>query len=78
MIRAFQDGATPEAIVRRCTTTTLADIYAVIGYYLSHRSDIDAYLATREQQAEKTHQRIEATQGDLAELRRRILARQSA
>ena len=78
VIRAFQDGATPEALVQRYPTTTLADIYAVIGYYLGHRADIDAYLATREQLAEVTHQRIEAAQGDLAELRRRILGRQGS
>jgi len=32
VIQAFQDGATPEAIVQRYPTTTLADIYAVIAY----------------------------------------------
>ena len=37
VIRAFQDGATPEAIVQRYPTTTLADIYAVVAYYLRHR-----------------------------------------
>jgi uncharacterized protein (DUF433 family) len=31
VIRALQDGATPEAIVQRYPTTTLADIYAVIA-----------------------------------------------
>ena len=34
VIRAFQDGATPEAIAQRYPTATLADIYAVIAYYL--------------------------------------------
>ena len=37
VIRAFEDGATPEAIVQRYPTTTLADIYAVVAYYLRHR-----------------------------------------
>jgi uncharacterized protein (DUF433 family) len=76
VIRAFQDGATPEAIVQRYPTTTLADIYAVIAYYLRHREDIEAYLDAREQQAQAVRQRIERHQGDLADLRCRLRARQ--
>jgi len=76
VIRAFQDGATPEAIAQRYPTATLADIYAVIAYYLRHRQEVEAYLAEREQQAQEVRQRIERHQGDLAEFRRRILARQ--
>lgn len=76
VIRAFQDGATPEAIAQRYPTTMLADIYAVIAYYLRHREDIEAYLAEREQQAHEVRQRIESHQGGLADLRDRLLARQ--
>jgi uncharacterized protein (DUF433 family) len=78
VIRAFQDGATPEAIVQRYPTTTLADVYGVIAYYLRHRDDIEAYLEQRERQAGEIRQRIEARQGDLGELRRRLLARRGA
>ena len=76
VIRAFQDGSTPEAIAQRYPTATLADIYAVIAYYLRHREDIEAYLEEREQRAQEVRQRIEHHQGDLAELRSRLLARQ--
>ena len=55
VIWAFQDGATPEAIAQRYPTATLADIYAVIAYYLRHRQEVDAYLAEREQQAQVFH-----------------------
>src|SRR3982751_3755101 len=75
VVRAFQDGATPEAIVQRYPTTTLADVYAVIAYSLRHPTDIDAYLATRERQADEVRERIEAGQGDMSDLRRRLLAR---
>jgi uncharacterized protein (DUF433 family) len=78
VIRAFQDGATPEAIAQRYSTVTLADIYAVISYYLRHREDVDAYLADREQQAQEVRQRIERHQRDLADLRSRLLARQQS
>ena len=76
VIRAFQDGATPEAIAQRYPTATLADIYAVIAYYLRHQADLDAYLDVREQQAQEVRQRIEHHQGDLADLRSRLRARQ--
>ncbi len=78
VIRAFEDGATPEAIAQRYSTVTLADVYAVIAYYLRHREDIEAYLAGREQRAQEVRQRIEGQQGDLAALRGRLLARQRA
>src|SRR5436190_1517019 len=72
VIRAFQDGATPEAIAQRYPTAALADIYAIIGYYLRHPEDIDLYLAERERQAQKVRERIEGEQGDLAGLRNRL------
>jgi uncharacterized protein (DUF433 family) len=47
VIRAFQDGATPETFVQRYSTLALPDVYAVIAYYLRHRSEIEEYLARR-------------------------------
>ena len=38
LVAAFQDGATPEEIAQQYPSIPLADIYAVIGYYLNHRS----------------------------------------
>jgi uncharacterized protein (DUF433 family) len=75
VIRAFQDGATPETIVQHYSTLTLPDVYAVIAYYLRHREEIEAYLIQREQKAEETRQRIESQQGDLSAIRARLLAR---
>lgn len=77
VVHAFQDGATPEAIVQRYPTTTLADIYAVIAYYLNHKETIEEYLRERERRAAETRQKIEQRQGDLKELRLRLLAQQS-
>jgi uncharacterized protein (DUF433 family) len=76
VLRAFQDGATPEAIVQRYSTLALPDVYAVIAYYLRHRSEVEGYLAQREQKAEEVRQRLERQQGDLGETRARLLARQ--
>ncbi len=62
VIHAFQDGATPETIVQRYESLKLADVYAVIGYYLSHQDEVDAYLSKREDEAETLRQEIEAVQ----------------
>lgn len=78
VIRAFQDGATPEAIVQRYSTLALPDVYAVIAYYLRHRADVEGYLARREQRAEEVRQRIESQRGDLSEIRARLLAQRQA
>jgi uncharacterized protein (DUF433 family) len=78
VVRAFQDGATPETIVQRYSTLTLPDAYAVIAYYLRHRNEVEEYLARREQQAEEVRKRIEGQQGDLSAIRARLLARRQA
>ena len=78
VIRAFEDGATPETIAQQYASTTLADVYGVIAYYLRHRDEVATYLAEREQQADEVRSRIESRQGDLSELRSRLLARKSA
>ncbi len=78
VVGAFQDGATPEAIAQRYSTLALSDVYAVVAYYLRHRGEVDAYLARREQMAGETRQRIQATQGDLSEIRARMLVQRKA
>src|SRR5438874_13401493 len=78
VIRAFQDGATPETIVQRYSTLALSDVYAVIAYYLRHRGEVEAYLARREQKAEEAGVRVASTQGDLSQIRARLLAKRVA
>ncbi len=74
VVSAFQDGATPETIVQRYSTLALADVYAVVAYYLRHRSEVEEYLARREKKAQEVRQRIESQQGDLSEIRARVVA----
>ena len=78
VVRAFQDGATPETIVQRYSTLGLPDVYAVLAYYLRHPNEVEQYLAQREQKAEQVRQRIESQQGDLSEIRARLLTRRRA
>jgi uncharacterized protein (DUF433 family) len=77
VIRAFQDGATPETIVQRYDTLCLADVYAVISYYLTHRQAIDDYLRGREEEAEELRRRIEVAQPHRPGFRDELLARRA-
>jgi uncharacterized protein (DUF433 family) len=78
VIHAFEDGATPETIVQQYPTTTLADTYGVIAYYLRHRTEVSAYLAEREHQAEEVRTRVESQQADLEAVRSRLRVRRNA
>jgi uncharacterized protein (DUF433 family) len=78
VVRAFQDGATPETIVQRYPTLALPDVYAVIAYYLRHRTEVEHYLATRERKAEEVSRRTRSHQGDLGGIRARLLAHREA
>ena len=41
--RFFAEGATAEEIAQQHPTLALADIYAVLSYYLRRREEADAY-----------------------------------
>ncbi len=53
VISAFNDGATAEETVYRYPTLQLADVYAVISYYLRRKKQMDVYLHKRKNTAEK-------------------------
>lgn len=78
VVAAFDEGATPEEICQRYDTLQLGDVYAVIGYYLGHRQEIDTYLRSRAQAAHRVRQEIEAAQPPRPGLRAQLLARQAA
>jgi len=45
IVFSFLDGLSPETIVAESfPTLSLEQVYGAIAYYLSHRSEIDAYL----------------------------------
>ena len=77
VIRAFQDGTSPETIVQRYSTLSLSDVYITIGYYLRHQQEIESYLNEREQLAESFRQRFSEIQPDLSLIRARLLSQQT-
>ena len=78
VILEFQDGASPEMIVQHYDTLALSDVYAVIGYYLRPREEIQSYLDDREPRGTDVRRRIEESQRDLGDIRRRLLAARPA
>jgi len=72
---AFNDGATAEEIVQQYPSLPLADVYAVIGYYLQNRDAVEAYLHERQQQRQQIRQQNEA-RFDPQGVRDRLLRRQ--
>jgi hypothetical protein len=77
VIHEWNKGTSAKGIAHAYSTLNLADVYAVIGYYLHHQEEVDAYLLAREEQAEKLRQEIEARQPDRSNLRAKLLARRA-
>lgn len=69
---AFNQGATPEQIVQDYDSLSLGQVYAVIGYYLRHRDEVDGYLAKRR----RRHNELRS-QYNQKGIRERLLARRS-
>ncbi len=76
VIAAFTEGATAEEIVAQYPSLSLADVYAVIGYYLQQRAEVEAYLSQRRQLAADVRQHNEAS-FDPDGIRDRLLARRT-
>jgi uncharacterized protein (DUF433 family) len=76
IIHAFWRGATPEQIVQDYDPLTLAQVYGVLHYYLTHRRTVDAYLKTQDRLDKKLRGELGAEHRQfLTNLRRRMEAR---
>jgi uncharacterized protein (DUF433 family) len=60
VIHAFDEGYSPEDIVRSWSTLSLRDVYAVLTYYLDHRDEVQEYMRQTEQDAAALRKEIEA------------------
>lgn len=77
VVEAFNDGAGAEDIVSMYPSLDLADVYAVIAYYLRRRAEVDAYLRRREEAGAAVRAENEA-RFDPHGVRERLLARRAA
>jgi uncharacterized protein (DUF433 family) len=76
VVAAFKEGATAEEIVYQSPSLNLADVHAVIGYYLQRRSDVETYLRQRQQQSDEVRGQNE-TRFDPRGIRDRLFARRA-
>src|SRR5260221_2220000 len=60
VVEQYENGMTPEDLIRAYDTLELADVHAVIAYYLRHRDEVCAYLKRREEEAKALRAKIEA------------------
>jgi uncharacterized protein (DUF433 family) len=76
LVAAFNAGQSAEEIVLGYPTLNLADVYAVLTYYLRHRDEVDGYVRERRREADLLRARIE-TEFEPRSIRERLLARRT-
>jgi uncharacterized protein (DUF433 family) len=65
VVEQYENGMTAEDLVRAYDTLQLADVHAVIAYYLRHRESVGTYLQRRRAEAEALRGKIESGQPPL-------------
>ncbi|HEX6605690.1 MAG TPA: DUF433 domain-containing protein [Chloroflexia bacterium] len=76
VVAAFEEGATAEEIVLQYPVLKLSDVYLVIGYYLRHRAEVEAYLQQQQELADRIYEENKKRL-DPDGLRDRLLARRA-
>jgi uncharacterized protein (DUF433 family) len=76
VVTAFLEGATAEEILEQYPSLQLSDIYTVIGYYLRHKTEVDAYLLERQRRASEVRQEAQKRFNPVG-IRDRLLARRN-
>ena len=81
VVYQYQQGNSAESILESFPSLRLADIHAVISYYLNHRKQVSEYLHDQKKKARTVREDIEsdpAYKARVGELRARIKARSSS
>jgi uncharacterized protein (DUF433 family) len=59
IVEQYENGMSPEDLVRAYNTLQLADVYCAIAYYLNHKGEVLAYLQKREGEAKLVQMKAE-------------------
>ncbi|MHB1423949.1 MAG: DUF433 domain-containing protein [Gemmataceae bacterium] len=76
VVEQYENGMTPEDMVRAYETLDSADVHAAIAYYLRHQDEVRGYLKRRKEEAETLRAKIEAERPRVS--REELLARRRA
>ncbi len=76
VVYLFNQGSSAAQIIGEFPSLELADVHAVISYYLRHKTEVDDYVRQREQEADKLQAVIEALPQN-KELREKLIARRT-
>jgi uncharacterized protein (DUF433 family) len=74
IIAAHQRGDTPQEIVDGFPSLELADVYALIAYYLQHQKNIDNYIRQQDKKADQLRHEIETNRPDMLEGQKKFRA----
>jgi len=61
LVEQYDNGMTPEDMVRAYESLVLADVHAVIAFYLRHRDEVQAYIQRRSDEAATLRASLEST-----------------
>jgi uncharacterized protein (DUF433 family) len=76
VVEQYENGMSPEDLVRAYDTLDLADVHAVIAYYLRHPEEVRRYLKRRQDEAKGLRAKVEAERPRIP--REELLARRRA
>lgn len=76
VVGQYENGMSPEDLIRAYDTLNLSDVYGVVAFYLRHRTEVQAYLTRRAKEAEAIRATIEAQHPRIS--RADLLARRHA
>lgn len=76
VVEQYENGMTPDDLVRAYDSLSLADVYSAIGYYLRHRDDVHKYLQARKADAESIRTKIESERAPITKAE--LMARRDA
>ena len=75
VVTAWKLGDSAEQIAENFDVLNLADVYAVISYYLNNRDEVERYLSENQQAGDVLRAELELN-FPTAGIRKRLLARQ--
>ena len=71
LVYLYREGMSAEGMAESYPALTLEDVHGALAFYLANRSEVDAYLAEGQSDAESNHEESRRTNAELiAKLRR--------